>query len=52
MSLHTGLSSFISLQNTLVIQSTAFLLSQLLQITFVMESAFLAILLALQSTVV
>ena len=52
MSLQTGLSSFISLQNILLIQSTAFLLSQFSQIAFVMESAFLAILLALQYMVV
>ena len=52
MSLQTGLSSFISLQNILIIQSTAFLLSQFSQIAFVMESVFLAILLALQYMVV
>jgi hypothetical protein len=53
MSLQTGLSGFFCYQiHLLVIPSTAFLLSQLPQIAFMMESAFLAILLALQSTVV
>ena len=52
MLLQTGLSSFILLQNISIIQSTAFLLSQFLQIAFVMESALLAILLALQYMVV
>ena len=49
ISLQTGFSSFILL---LIIQSTAFLLSQFSQIAFVVESAFLAILLALQYMVV
>ena len=52
MSLQTCLSLFILLPNTLVIPSAAFLLSQLPKIALAMESAFLAILLALQSTVV
>jgi hypothetical protein len=53
MSLQTGLSRFFCYQiHSLVIPSTAFLSSRLPQIAFAMESAFLAILLALQSTVV
>jgi hypothetical protein len=53
MSLQTGLSGFFCYQiHLLVISSTAFLLSRLPQIAFAMESAFLAILLELQSMVV